>query len=59
MHSVCSTASSSPELQLNSENFKDVQDEDNFTSPIFWVPDSKRGTVYYLDEPLPLNQPPY
>jgi hypothetical protein len=59
MHSGCSTVSSLPELQLNSENFKDVQDEDNFTSPISRVPDSKRGTVCYLDEPLPLNLPPY
>ena len=49
----------SSELQLNGENFKAVQNQDNYTSPIFWVPESKRGTVWYLDEVLPLNLPPY
>jgi len=49
----------SSELQLNGENFKAVQDEDNYTSPIFWVPEAKRGTVWYLNEVLPLNLPPY
>lgn len=49
----------SSELQLNGENFKEVQDEDNYTSPIFWVPTAKRGTVYYLDNVLPLTLPPY
>lgn len=49
----------SSELQLNGENFRAVQDQDNYTSPIFWVPESKRGTVWYLDAVLPLNLPPY
>jgi len=49
----------SSELQLNGENFKAVQDEDNYTSPIFWVPESMRGTVWYLNDVLPLNLPPY
>ena len=49
----------SSELQLNGENFKTVQDEDNYTSPIFWVPESKRGTVWYMNDVLPLNLPPY
>ncbi len=48
----------SSELQLNGENFKAVQDEDDYVSPIFWVPESKRGTVFYLDNVLPLNLPP-
>jgi hypothetical protein len=49
----------SSELQLNGDNFKAVQDQDNYTSPIFWVPESKRGTVWYLNDVLPLNLPPY
>jgi len=49
----------SSELQLNGENFKAVQDQDDYTTPIFWVPESKRGTVFYLDNVLPLNLPPY
>ena len=49
----------SDELQLNGANFAMVQDQDNYTSPIFWVPESKRGTVFYMDDVLPLNLPPY
>lgn len=42
----------SRELTTNEENFKKVSREDNFTSPIFWVPEAKRTESCYLPEPL-------
>jgi hypothetical protein len=34
-------------LQTNSENYLKVKDQDNFTSPIFWVPPAKRTVIPY------------
>jgi len=42
----------SSELQLNTENFLKVTSQDNYTSPIFWVPADKVGKSYYLNSPL-------
>jgi len=42
----------SSELQLNTENFLKVANQDNYTSPIFWVPADKVGKSYYLNSPL-------
>jgi hypothetical protein len=35
------------EFETNTENYLKVRSEDNFTSPIFWVPASKRSESYY------------
>ncbi|MEQ6120711.1 SusD/RagB family nutrient-binding outer membrane lipoprotein [Reichenbachiella sp. MALMAid0571] len=37
---------------FNTEQFKAVADESNFTSPIFWVPESKRGTNPYVENDI-------
>lgn len=37
----------SSELMNNTENYNKVKGEDNYTSPIFWVPASKRNVPYY------------
>lgn len=37
------------EFETNTENYLEVQDEDNFTSPVFWVPEAKRDESYYMD----------
>jgi hypothetical protein len=33
--------------QSNTENYSAVQSQDNFTTPIFWVPDSKKAVLPY------------
>lgn len=43
------------ELQRNSTSFAEVINENNFTTPIFWVPDNKRSESYYMDGWLPLK----
>ena len=43
------------ELQNNPDSYMEVISEDNFTSPIFWVPDNKKNESYYMDEWLPLK----
>ena len=43
------------EQQNNPESYAEVVDEDNFTTPVFWVPESKRGQSYYMDGYLPLK----
>ena len=45
----------SGEQQTNTESYDEVSREDNFTSPIFWVPDNKRSESYYMDGYLPLK----
>ncbi|MCL1822321.1 MAG: SusD/RagB family nutrient-binding outer membrane lipoprotein, partial [Prolixibacteraceae bacterium] len=43
------------ELQTNTENFYEVIDENDFTTPIFWVPANKRNEKHYRDGYLPLT----
>ncbi|WP_167021196.1 SusD/RagB family nutrient-binding outer membrane lipoprotein [Chitinophaga sp. Cy-1792] len=38
------------EFQTNTENYLKVKAEDNFTSPVFWVPADKRGVTYYRND---------
>lgn len=45
----------SSELINNEQSYYEVQDEDNFTSPIFWLPESKKSESYYMDGYLPLK----
>jgi hypothetical protein len=42
----------SSELQTNQIEYLKVKDQDNFTTPIFWVPDSKKTVVPYLNSAL-------
>lgn len=37
---------------FNSEQFRTVSSESNFTSPIFWVPENKRGVSPYVENDL-------
>lgn len=37
------------EQQNNPDNYATVRDQDNFTSPIFWVPENLRNVVPYWD----------
>ena len=37
------------EQQNNPDNYATVRDQDNFTSPIFWVPENMRSVVPYWD----------
>jgi hypothetical protein len=37
------------EFETNTENYLLVRDQDNFTSPIFWVPVDKRSESYYQE----------
>lgn len=37
----------SSEKANNFDNYQSVVSEDNYTSPIFWVPDNKKGTSWY------------
>ncbi len=39
----------SDESSYNADELRKVSDEDNFTSPIFWVPEDKRNVSYYED----------
>jgi len=45
----------SSEEQTNPDNYKTVSSENNFVSPIFWVPDNKKGESYYMADYLPLK----
>jgi hypothetical protein len=45
----------SSEEQYNPENYKLVNSDDNFTTPIFWVTDAKKTESYYLKDYLPLK----
>lgn len=46
------------ELSTNAENYYTVQNEDNATSPIFWVPEKKKSETYFRNDYLPtLLQP--
>ncbi|SHM12449.1 Starch-binding associating with outer membrane [Chitinophaga jiangningensis] len=38
------------ELQTNAENYAKVKAEDNYITPIFWVPADKRGVTYYRND---------
>jgi len=35
------------ELQTNLDNYLKVKDQDNFTTPVFWVPADKKGVLPY------------
>jgi hypothetical protein len=37
-------------LQTNPDNYLKVKDQDNYTTPIFWVPASKKGVVNYWND---------
>ncbi len=41
------------EASFNSENYLKVKGEDNYTSPIFWVPEALRSVSYYRDTYIP------
>ncbi len=43
------------ELRTNEKNFLEVVKENNFTTPIFWLPDNKKKESYYMDGYLPLK----
>lgn len=45
----------SSEIQYNMNNFGEVSKENNFTSPIFWLPENKKNISYYRDDYLPLK----
>ena len=45
----------SNELQTNAENFAEVTNENDFTTPIFWLPENKKTESYYMDGYLPLK----
>jgi hypothetical protein len=45
------------ELSTNFENYSTVSDVDNYTSHIFWVPQSKRNESYFLSDQLKPNLP--
>ena len=45
----------SSEAATNTENFLKVNDQDNLTSPIFWVTDAKKGESYYRDTDIPFD----
>ena len=45
----------SGEEQTNTENYYTAKSEDNFITPIFWVPDNKRNESYYRNDYLPLK----
>jgi hypothetical protein len=36
--------------QTNAENYLTVQKQDNFSTPIFWVPDSKKNVLPYWND---------
>ncbi|MBV7531913.1 SusD/RagB family nutrient-binding outer membrane lipoprotein [Chitinophaga sp. sic0106] len=38
------------ELQTNTDNYLKVKAEDNYITPIFWVPADKRGVTYYRND---------
>ncbi|MDR1338617.1 MAG: SusD/RagB family nutrient-binding outer membrane lipoprotein [Prevotellaceae bacterium] len=40
------------ELSTNFENYSKVSAEDNYTSPIFWVPKDKRNETYFMPKQL-------
>ncbi|NWJ50013.1 MAG: SusD/RagB family nutrient-binding outer membrane lipoprotein [Bacteroidetes bacterium] len=42
----------SSSLQTNQDNYLKVKDQDNFSTPIFWVPSDKIGKVWYMDNVL-------
>jgi hypothetical protein len=43
------------EVQNNPDNYFKVNSEDNWTTPIFWVPEAKRTENFYMDGYLPLK----
>jgi hypothetical protein len=45
----------SSEETVNSENFLVVKPENNYTSPIYWVPTAKRAESYYGDTFIPIE----
>jgi len=45
----------SSEMQTNYDNYSEVDSQDNFTSPIFWVPENKRNESIYRNDFLPLK----
>ncbi|WP_291909524.1 SusD/RagB family nutrient-binding outer membrane lipoprotein [Chitinophaga sp. CB10] len=38
------------EVQTNTDNYMKVKAEDNYVSPVFWVPADKRGVTYYRND---------
>lgn len=42
------------EMQNNSNNYNEVVHENDFITPIFWVPESKKTEDYYRSDYLPL-----
>jgi hypothetical protein len=45
------------ELSTNFENYSAVRAEDNYTSPIFWVPKDKRNETYFMTQQIKPNLP--
>jgi hypothetical protein len=45
----------SGEKQNNPDSYNLVSREDDFTTPIFWLPDNKRSESYYMNDYLPLK----
>ncbi|MCD6200255.1 MAG: SusD/RagB family nutrient-binding outer membrane lipoprotein [Bacteroidales bacterium] len=43
------------EVANNYDNYQKVADQDNWTTPIFWVTDSKKNETYYRDDYVPFN----
>jgi hypothetical protein len=43
------------ELQTNTDNYNAKSEQNNFVTPIFWVPADKKGQSYYMDGWLPLK----
>lgn len=43
------------EVANNYDNYQKVADQDNWTTPIFWVPDSKKNETYYRNDYVPFN----
>ncbi len=45
----------SSEVQNNTDNYLKVVDQDNYVTPIFWVPAEKKNESYYRDTYIPFD----